>query len=141
VSPDDPSHPGHADRAPEEAPERESTAVRPHLVPPDVHIAMGTGLSLMTALRQSASWEDVPSEEDHNHSEVDDEEEADRQRAAHRAQPCEAVGIDKNRLMNCLQESASVLDIVVDSDTDEDERRPMMPPPSAPRRPTSAHSI
>jgi hypothetical protein len=72
----------------------------------------------MTALRQSASWEDVPSEEDHNRSDEEDDEE-ERLRAEHRAQSCEAAGIDKGNLMACLQESASCLDVDVESSEDE----------------------
>merc|ERR1719271_685270 len=88
------------------------------LIPPDFE--NGVGRSLMTALRQSASWEDVPSEEDYNRSDEEDDEE-ERLRAEHRAQSCEAAGIDKGNLMACLQESASCLDIDVESDS-EDER-------------------
>lgn len=115
------------------------------LVPADFGEAMATpGLSLMTALRQSASWEDVPSDEDHNHSD-DEEDEEDRMRAAHRAQPCEAAGIDKAQMMPCLMESASFLDVYVDSDTDEEGTHPGAPerfrPTNAPQGPPRAHSF
>jgi hypothetical protein len=76
----------------------------------------------MTALRQSASWEDVPSDEDHNRSDEEEDEE-ERLRAEHRAQSCEAAGIDKGNLMACLQESASCLDVDVESDSEDERER------------------